>query len=60
MGGGTLIRAGIDLSPLVLTRAGTARYVSGLVAAGLRHAARFTWLECGRVYLEGFSDRVAA
>ena len=30
-----------------------------LVAAGLRHAARFTWLECGRVYLDGFSDTVS-
>ena len=32
----------------------------GLVPVGLAHAARFTWQRCGRVYLEGFSEMLAA
>jgi glycosyltransferase involved in cell wall biosynthesis len=31
-----------------------------LVAAGLTHAARFTWQRCGRVYLDAFSEMLAA
>ena len=31
-----------------------------LVERGLRHAAQFTWLRCGRVYLDGFYERLAA
>ena len=27
-----------------------------LVARGLEHARRFTWLECGRVHLQGYAD----
>jgi glycosyltransferase involved in cell wall biosynthesis len=42
-----MIRAGIDLAPLVLTRAGTARYVTGLAGALERRGdvalERLTW-----------------
>jgi len=42
-----VIRAGIDVAPLVLTRAGTARYVEGLAGAlerrGDVEVARLTW-----------------
>jgi alpha-1,3-rhamnosyl/mannosyltransferase len=42
-----MIRAGIDVAPLVLTRAGTARYVTGLVGALERRGdvelERLTW-----------------